>query len=479
VTALEPVGPEAEVAQSLAWEGGAAKRFAALASARVAAQGLGLVWFVVAARALDDSEFGELATGLVFVAVFAGIGDLGTTRSIVRHVAADRTTLWGAYWRGLVLRVVGGLGTSLPVVAVLVLIDTPVSPVVVLLAGLVATAGGATELAYAGLRSVSRVRMEVTVLIGERIAFLVLGVSVLIAGWGAVAVLVVYLVTNLGSAGVSGVVVNRARSAVSTDPGWSFDREARFTAVSFALVTVGPRVAPLLVALLAASAEVALFSVAQRPVEAITLFALSTAAPVLPMVRERISRGRRLDAEMAVASAAGAIGVAVAPLLAWFLVSPTMVLELLFGGARYDGAEPVLRLLSLTSLTWTLRGTGEFFLLAEERASRLVAIAVCGIGLTVACGVPLIVVHGATGAAIAVVVAEIVMTALLLRWVPALAVRAASRAHLPVLVGGGLSVLVLVLTRSSTAASVAAVGVITAGSVVWALRLLRGLEGRA
>ena len=437
-----------------------------------------MAWFVVAARWLSDAEFGSLATGLVFFALFAGIGDLGTTRTIVRHVAADPDALWPAYWRALCVRVAGGLGTAISVVVVFALVDTPVSPTIVALAGLVATASGATELAYAGLRAVGRVRVEMGVLVAERTAFLVLGVLVLAAGGGAAAVLVVYLATNLGSAVISGLALHRIRSATPHDPGWSFDRDARFTAASFALVTVAPRVAPVVVAVLATTTAVALFSVAQRPIEALTLFALSTAAPVLPIVRERMAHGRRADAERAVASAAGAIGVAMAPILAWFMVSPLMALELFFGGERYDGAEPVLRILAFTALTWTLRGTGEFVLLAEERAARLAVIAFSGTALTIALGIPLVAAYGATGAACAVLCSEIVMSAMLLRWVPALALRAARRAHLPVLLVGGASAALVFIARSSSVGSVTVVAVATAIGGFWALRLLRGLEGR-
>jgi O-antigen/teichoic acid export membrane protein len=478
VTTLEPIGPDAEMTESLAWEGGAARRFVALAGARVIAQGLGMAWFIIAARLLTDAEFGTLATGLVFFAVFAGVGDLGTTRTIVRVVSADRNTLWPAYRRSLLLRLAGGLVSCLLVVVLVTLLDTSVPPVIVGLAGLVATASGATELAYAGLRSVGKVRFEMVALVAERAAFVAVGVGVLALGGGAEAVLLVYLFTNLASTVVGGFTVHRVRSPTPRDPGWSFDREAQYTAVSFALVTVAPRVAPLLVALLATSTAVALYSVAQRPVEALTLFALSTAAPVLPIVRERITHGRREDAEQAVASAAGAIGVAMAPVLAWFVVSPGMALDVLFGAGRYDGAETALRVLALTALTWTLRGAGEFVLLAEERARRLVAIAMTGGILTVAVGAPLILAHEATGAAVAVLVSEIVMTVLLLRWVPSLGIPAARRAHVPVVAVGLLSAGALALARHSAISSVAIVVVATAAAGFWALRLLRGLEGR-
>lgn len=435
-----------------------------------------MVWFLAAARILSDADLGVVATGLAFFAVFAGFGDLGTTRSVVRFTAADPRTLWPAYRRALGLRVFGGLGVGLVTAGVIALLPVPVSPVVVLLAGAMATASGATELAYASLRSIGRVRAEMALLVAERSTFLVLGLVFILRGGGPLVVLALYTATNAVSAVVSGVWVYRQRGPDPQEPGSLVDREARFTAAAFALVTVSPRIAPILTALLASSAAVGVFSVAQRPIESMTLFALSAAAPLFPIVRARLSRGDEQAAMHAAVSVAGAISVVMAPVLIWFVVSPEMVIELLFGQGRYDGADVVLRLLAFTALSWALRGVGEFVLLSEERASTFFAIATAGSVATIVLGVPLILALDSAGAAWAIVGAELLMTVALLRSARGLADRHARRAYAPAAGVAVATAVVLVVSRSSVAGSIGAVAAGTGVACLLGLRMVRRLE---
>jgi O-antigen/teichoic acid export membrane protein len=461
------------------WGQGTARRFLALAGGRATAQALATVWFFASARILSDHQFGVMATGLAFFVVFAGVGDLGTTRSIVRHVAADHSVLWPTFRRAVPLRFAGGVVTALVVSAIVAVLPVSVSGGVVLLAGCIATASGLTELAYAGLRSVGRVRVETTLLITERAVFLALGLLVLARGGGAVAVLLVYLATNTASAIVAGYAVWRARVADAGPPGALLDGEARYTAVSFALVTVSPQIGPVLLALLVGASAVGVFSVAQSPIEGMTLFALSTAAPLLPIIRSRLAAGQRDDAAHAAVSVVTALSIALVPVLVWFEVSPTMVLRLFFGTDRYLGAENVLRLLSITALLWAFRGVAEFALLGDQRARRFLFITTAGALATIVAGVPLVVSHHAVGAASAVLIGEVVMTVAILRAAPTLGDRVARRAYLPVLLAIAISAVALVLARGSTIASVAAVVVLEAVCAAVAIRSIHAIEARA
>lgn len=468
----EPAGAPSE-----GWDRGARKRFLVLTGGRAAAQVLGLVWFLVAARMLGETDFGEVVTGLAFFAVFAGVGDLGTTRTVVRHVAADHRTLASAYRKAMRLRVAGGLLVGTATAAVVALLPVPVSGWVVLLAGLMATASGATELAYAALRAVGRVRAEFWMLLIERLAFLAIGVTILEAGGGPIAVLGLYLFTNTVSAIIGTVAVGRAQTGAAVDAGSMVDKEARFTAAGFALVTVSPRIPSILLALMASAAAVGAFGVSQRPVEAMTLFALSTAAPVLPIVRSRLIRGLHEDAERAAISVVGALMLVLAPAVGWFLATPQAVVDLLFGDGRFPGSATVLRILAFTSITWAMRGIGEFVLLAEERAPVLFRLTAIGTVVTVLVGVPLILHSDEKGAALAVLAAEVVMTVLLARAVPLLVQRKAVPAYAVAaafLAASGLTASLL----SSTPALVPAVAVVawTGVAALVAVRQIRGLE---
>jgi O-antigen/teichoic acid export membrane protein len=458
------------------WGKGTARRFLTLAGGRAVAQAIATVWFFASARILSDSQFGVLAAGLAFFVVFAGIGDLGTTRTIVRHVAADHSTLWPTFRRAVPLRILGGVGAAVVVAAIVLVLPVSVTAGVVLLAGLIATASGVTELGYATLRSLGLVKVETTLLIAERAVFLVIALLVLRGGGGAVAVLLVYLATNTASAIVATLAVRRARPGVEGAAGALLDGEGRYTAASFAVVTVGPQIGPVLLALFAGATAVGVFSVAQSPIEGMTLFALSTAAPLLPILRQHLSAGRRADAAHAAVSVVTALTVAMVPILVWFEVSPSMVLRLFYGAGRYEGAEDVLRLLAVTALAWAFRGVAEFVLLGAERARRFLWITVTGAVVSIAFGIPLVLTHDAVGAAIAVLVGEAVMLVALLISAPTLADRVARRAYAPVALAIAGSALVLIVVRSSTAGSVVAVLLLEAVCAFLAVRSIRAME---
>ncbi|MCX7620282.1 MAG: oligosaccharide flippase family protein [Acidimicrobiales bacterium] len=460
------------------WDLGASRRFVALAAARGASQVLGIVWFLLAVRRLDESTFGDLAAGLAFFAVFSGIGDAGTTRTVVRHVATNHDLVWSAYWRALPLRIMTGLTVGALTTAAVAVAPVPVPAQVVLLAGLLATVSGATELAFASRRAIGAIWVEVGLLVGERVVFLAAGVVALSAGVGAIGILVLYLVTNLFSAVISGLATWWKRPRHHTQPGPMTDREARLTAYGFALVTISPRLPTILVALLTSPVDLATFSVAQRPVEAIALFALSTATPALPIARNRLSRGLVADADRAVAAVAGVLLLALAPAVAWFLVAPDIPLSLLAGAGRYESAKPVLQILALTTASWVFRGVAELRLLAEERAGLLVRVTLSGAITTVIAGAPFVIAFGSIGAAWAVVAGEAIMTILLARSLPALADRSALRSYFPATGVFVATAVVLAATADHVALQTALLGVAFGVAAITALRLLKHLERR-
>ena len=458
------------------WASGASRRFLALAGGRAVAQVLAMAWFLTAARMLTDSEYGVVATGLTFMYVFAGLGDVGTTRTIVRHVAADHRTLWPAYGRAVALRVAGGLAIGLVTAAVVAITPVPVSPGVVLLAGLMATVSGITELAFAALRSIGHIKVEMGMLVFERALFLGLGAYAITQGAGPIAVLVLYLLTNALSAVVTTLAVVHHRTEEREAPGAFLDAEGRYTAASYALLAIAPRIGPLLVALFASATAVGIFSVAQRPIEAMAIFTLSTALPVLPIARELVTRGETARASRMAMTISGAMVVALVPIIVWIEVAPHQVLRILFGEGRYEGAAPVFRLLGLTALTWTFRSVGEFVLLGGERAKRLVAISGGGAVLAIALGIPLVLAQEAVGAAVAVLVAEVVMVACFVRTEPTLGDRFARHAHLPALGLGLVSAVLLVAVRTSDVATIAALVVLEGIALVLSVRSVRRLE---
>ncbi len=87
------------------WSRSHTHRCLALGGSRAFAQLLAMAWFVAAARILTDAQYGVVATGMAFFAVFAGVGDVGTTRTLVRHVAAEPRMVWTTYRAAVGVRV--------------------------------------------------------------------------------------------------------------------------------------------------------------------------------------------------------------------------------------------------------------------------------------------------------------------------------------------------------------------------------------
>src|SRR5829696_4077538 len=108
----DPVLPEDR------WSRSHTHRFVALAGSRALAQLLAMAWFIASARILTDAQYGVVATGMAFFALFAGVGDVGTTRTLVRHVAAEPRMVWTTYRAAVAVRVAGGLGFGLVTAAV-------------------------------------------------------------------------------------------------------------------------------------------------------------------------------------------------------------------------------------------------------------------------------------------------------------------------------------------------------------------------
>jgi PST family polysaccharide transporter len=458
------------------WGRGSARRFVTLAGARAVAQILGLAWFLIAARWLSDEDFGTVASGLAIAALAMAVADLGVTRTVVRHVAADPATLWSVYWRALRVRVVAGLAVAVVGAGVVAVLPVTLEPGLVLIAGGIGVASGAAELAYAGLRATGRIRAETFLLISERAIFLTLGLVVLQRGGGPIAVLLLYLATNLLSAIGSGEWLRESRPAIERSPARLKDREAKVTALGSSLALLGPRVAPVLVALFASAAQVGVLTVAQKPLEAMSAFLVAAAQPLFPLVRSRIAGGEERSALQAAVAVAAILVVLMTPALLWFVVSPEMVVSALLGGDRYEGADVVLRVLALTAVTWSLRAVGEFVLLSQERARDFVVVASLGTVCVLVLGVPLTLASGALGAAVAIVAAELLMFVLLGRLVPALVDRGALVAYTPSLALALVAGALLYVSRESLIVSFAVVAVASCGALGIAVVFLRRME---
>jgi O-antigen/teichoic acid export membrane protein len=388
-----------------------------------------------------------LSTGLALVIVIGGFSDLGTTRTVVRHVAADPEALRATFRRASALR--AGMGAAVGLVAVGVLsVAEPSLPVAVVLASAaIAVASGVTEVGFASLRSLGRVGAEVTLLVVERLLFVVAGLAVVGAGMGPLAVLVAYAATNLVSAAAVAVRVRQVGRGGHAPSGPLLDAEGRRTAASSTLVIVGPRISILLLVLVATPTVVGTFTIAQKVPEA--LGALGTAAlmPVLPMLRAAVVRGRRQDTLVRAGRITAGVAATLAPVVAWLAIDGRRALDLLFDAGHRRGIGLALAFLAAASLLWVLRTLGELVLLAGERAGAYLRAMAVGLAVNLVAGIWLVHRWGAEGAAGAAVLAEVVVLVLVVAALSGEARRTLARPLVPALGFAAAGAVVAVVGR--------------------------------
>ncbi|MEZ5168678.1 MAG: DapH/DapD/GlmU-related protein [Acidimicrobiales bacterium] len=357
-------------------------------------------------------RLGVLSAGLVAFAAVSVVADLGTTWSIARLVTAEPDQAWPIYVQALRLRsvAVGSVGAALSLVAA-PLVDGRVLLAIVL-GVVVALVSGVSELGMATLRAIGRVRLESLALPLERVAFVALGGLLVATGHGANVVLLVYIATNMMTALVSWRVLHREVRAVvpaSVRPLWS--AETRRTGVSFAVLALGPRANALVLVMLADRLVVADYSVATRPIEQLALAVIGFSTTMLPLLRFDSETGADPGARMG--TIAGTIAIAALPGIAWVMLDPHTVIELLYGAGRYPDAPLVLALAAPVVLTWPLRGLAGMVMVAREQASRLAKISLLGLGVNFVAAGPLVLAFGAQGAAAALLITDLGTAAVL------------------------------------------------------------------
>ena len=427
-------GGSGAAAGTRSWANSGWRGIGGVALARLGAQVLGTVWFVVAARSIEATEFAHIAAGLTLVFVFGALGDAGVVRSVSVDVSVQPWALARRFLAGVRLR--SAVGASVGAVGVvLVAAAAPQLPVrIVALAGLTALLSGVAETGFAALRAVVRVGTEATMLVVERSLFLAAGLVALAHGGGAVAVMAIYAATNAVTAAVvcgAVAIVARGRRSESHamrshrmvsaslgqgdprrgDPRGgdprrgdsnAVPRSQRWIAAGSTLTVLAPRVVPLVVILVGATRAAGGVAIAQKPAEALAAFAASIAAPTLPLLAERAARPDGRGAGRGPSPVRGAVrrvdGVAgealrravdfatVAQVLlgaaiGWLLVYASVVMPLVFGAAVRGSSTAAVAFL-VAALATSSRTVVESVRLVTNQ-QRIVAVAIAaGVAVT-------------------------------------------------------------------------------------------------
>ena len=376
------------------------RRLVQLAGARLFAQVLSVTFFVIAARALSREEFGYVGGALVMMVVVGGLGDLGTSRSIVRMTVGQTDLAWSAYVRCASVRLAGGLVTGAIAIALLAAAPSGFPVAYGALGATIAIFSGIAEVGFGSLRSLSLARREVQIVVAERLLFVASGLAAVALGYGATGVLAAYALTNAFSAGVVTSVVRRAAGRGRSVGLQLFDREGRSTALATALAIALPRTAPLVLVFFADPSAVAQFVFAMRLPETIGVLIATMLAPLLPALR---SPGSELDGALAAATRAALM--VLVPATAFFLVAPQPLLSLAFGSSAADHTALPLRILALWMICYVARTGNELIAVATGQSARLAIALAVGLAVVLAISV-LGVSGGAATAAIATLAGE-------------------------------------------------------------------------
>jgi O-antigen/teichoic acid export membrane protein len=316
-------------------------------------------------------------------------------------------------------------------------------------------------------------------------ALTLLGVALLVAlGAGLLEFFGVQAVVGLAILLATPLVLRGAglRPRVDRATATTLVREALPMAAALAMNVVYFRVLVVLVSLLGTATATGLFGTSFRVFEVLfglPLLVVSAALPVLAVAghedeeRLRYSLQRMTEVGLAVAI--------VLVLVIVILAEPALVA---LAGEDYRDAAPVLRIQAVALIPVFLGQTWQLGLVAVRRQAALAWANGIALAVVVAAGVALIEARGATGAAIAAVVAETVLAALLLWFLrrarPALVPRLGLVPR--VVAAGAVAALALLVPGPEIVAALAAViAFVAAAALVRALppELLAALRSRA
>jgi O-antigen/teichoic acid export membrane protein len=321
------------------------------------------------------------------------------------------------------------------------------------------------------LRSVGRVRVEIGLLLLERVLFTGVACGALALGAGPLVALGIYAATNGVTAILVTLAAHRLKGGDVRPAGRLLDAEGRRTAVASSLVIVGPRVSAVLVVLLSTPTAVGSFAVAQKAPEALSLLGIAILTTALPLLRAHtVARHPELALQAGV-RVTSAVLAALLPVVGVIVARPTEVIELLYGTQDRPGAATASVLLAVASFGWIVRTFGELLLLAEERAATYVRAVLAGTIVTVVLGIALIPSTGVEGGAWAALVGELTVLSVVVGNTRGIVGGAALRAYaIPVAFGAG---------AAATAAAVGGQGRVAVAGVIAAWVLAGAVYGRS
>lgn len=470
----DPLGPGPSIGDDLLdthAAGPAAARGGALRAAGYAA---GMLLAVVSAplliRHLGVEDFGRYVTVLSLVAIAAGITEAGVAvialREYASHARAERDR---------VMRDLLGIRIALTSAGVLAAIAftiaagyPPVQVIGTVAVGAAFLLNAAQALFAASLQGELRFGWVTVNELLRQALMVALVVVLVLAGAGLEAFFWSLVPASLVTLLLTAVLVRRLmplRPAFRPRRWWPLLRDTATYAAAVALNAAYFRLAVVALSLVASERETGYFATAFRVVEvlvAVPAIVIGAAFPILTRAarddRERLDRAAvRLIEVGLIMGVWVALGVALA-------AEP--IIDVLAGGASQPSVA-LLRILVVALIPTFLTVAGGFTLLSLRRHREILAANAAAVVAVVATGALLIPRHGATGAAIALLVAELTLAAMVLgALIGARPATARALARAPAVLAAAVAAAAVVLVPGLPAVVDAALAMIAFGALL-------------
>lgn len=393
-----------------------ARNAAVRGTAEVLAKLATLAWTVVAARSLDQGDFGAFSYALSIVLLASALPAWGFDPLLVRRGSRDQELLPRLHTEALTWQTVLAVPTFLAV-GLLVAPSRPSSAAALVL--VVLLAAGLPELWSDTARSTASVRQDQLgvsrALVMQRLITAGLIIGALALGAGVVGVAVGFLLgTGLGfllhvralralDVRMRPGLVTRAGMREMIAGSGSLGLSALVLILLFRADTV-------LLGIIKDDEAVAAYTVAYRLLETVLFVAYAVKQAVLPVMSAAGDRVRQ-GFEQGLA----AVGVVYVPFAAVVLVEGDRVISLLFGERYGEQSFDVLRWLAPVPVLFAAGYLGQAALVARGRQRTMLVAALWATATNLAVNVALIPRYGGVGAAVATTVSYVVQVAVVHR----------------------------------------------------------------
>jgi O-antigen/teichoic acid export membrane protein len=435
----------------------------------VVASAVGFATFIVVARALGPSIYGDIAAANVYLYIPTVLAEVGLSILVVREISADEDSTEAVIGGSLPLRALIGIVTVTTAVLVALLLPFGHRTKIAIVAG---SPGAFFTIMTLSVQPVLQARLKmhwaVAANVAGRVTTLALTIIALAAGFGYVAVMTA-TVLGLGITLALSVVFVRQFIRIRLRLDFALWRRligpALFLAVAVGASDLTGRADTILISLIRSSRDVGLYGAAYKFLDVFTLLASAIGISLFPVfsrllvhdsARARVALQKSLDVVLGVSLPIVALTVFLAPQLIRYSA-----------GADFRGSVPVLQLLAPSLFVIFLQTPLIRYAIAAGAYRVLAGIMLSMLLVNIALNLLLIPTYGIRAAAIVNVATELLGLALqLLFFARKLAFRP-SLSYVPaVAIATGALALSFVLLGSIPIAAAAA------GTILYAAVLL-------